>query len=365
MAFPVIRSEADSERDAEGREFPERQIPSWTKVIDEWQMQGRNGQVLLVTVKILLIDDHALLQGGAQVPPAQSGCRARGARSGHCAKRSSTLRLNYGTCLLDLNMPGVAGLDALAGRSRSASRSPLVVPLRRGKSREWWRPRSARRHGFHSQVLRRARSALHACGLSSRAACISADAYSDAAGPVPFQHASGANHGSSRAARFGARQMTSCASSSRGNRTRSSRASWIFPRARSSRIFPRCSTPLGTRNRTEAVYAAAKLGPCGWSETIRVTPWAPYQRPSTASMVFHQLCRPTPGLCRSGSPLACASRRPLRRGVPAHQQRRHLSRRARRRRTVSIPLSCRRKRKSATIRSSSRARSSSRLSASA
>jgi len=260
MAFPVIGLEADSERDAEGREFPERQIPSWTKVIAEWPMQGRNRQRMLVTMKILLIDDHALFREGLKFLLRSLDAALEVHEAGNCAKALEHAAAgSYELVLLDLKMPGVAGLDALAALREALPDSPLVVlsgeenpgvvraAIERGAM--GFIPKSST-----PEVL------IHALRLVLARGVYLPPMVLDAAGPVPVSAASGASADQAVLHGLTPRQMDILRFVIQGKPNKIIARELDISEGTVKSHLSSVLHALGTRNRTEAVYAAAKLG---------------------------------------------------------------------------------------------------------
>ncbi len=83
---------------------------------------------MLVGVKILLIDDHALFREGLKFLLRSLDSALDVHEAGNCTQAlAHAAEHQYDLVLLDLNMPGVAGLDALAALLQALPDSPLVV----------------------------------------------------------------------------------------------------------------------------------------------------------------------------------------------------------------------------------------------
>lgn len=79
-------------------------------------------------MKILLIDDHALFREGLKFLLRSLDAALEVDEASDCAKAlEHAAARSYDLVLLDLNMPGVAGLDALAALHEAVPDSPLVV----------------------------------------------------------------------------------------------------------------------------------------------------------------------------------------------------------------------------------------------
>jgi DNA-binding NarL/FixJ family response regulator len=79
-------------------------------------------------MNILLIDDHALFREGLKFLLRSLDAALEVDEAGDCAKAlEHAARRTYNLVLLDLKMPGVAGLDALAALRDAIPAAPLVV----------------------------------------------------------------------------------------------------------------------------------------------------------------------------------------------------------------------------------------------
>jgi DNA-binding NarL/FixJ family response regulator len=79
-------------------------------------------------MNILLIDDHALFREGLKFLLRSLDAALEVDEAGDCAKAlEHASRRAYDLVLLDLKMPGVAGLDALAALREAIPAAPLVV----------------------------------------------------------------------------------------------------------------------------------------------------------------------------------------------------------------------------------------------
>ena len=79
-------------------------------------------------MNILLIDDHALFREGLKFLLRTLDAALEIHEAGDCARALEHARArSYDLLLLDLNMPGVAGLDALAALRDALPDTPLVV----------------------------------------------------------------------------------------------------------------------------------------------------------------------------------------------------------------------------------------------
>ncbi len=79
-------------------------------------------------MNVLLIDDHALFRGGLKFLLRSLDAALEVDEAGGCAKALEFAAARaYDLVLLDLKMPGVAGLDALAALRDAIPAAPLVV----------------------------------------------------------------------------------------------------------------------------------------------------------------------------------------------------------------------------------------------
>ena len=223
-------------------------------------MQGRNRQRMLVTVKILLIDDHALFREGLKFLLRSLDAALEVHEAGNCAKALEHAAAgNYELVLLDLNMPGVAGLDALAAMREALPDSPLVVlsgeenpgvvraAIERGAM--GFIPKSST-----PEVL------IHALRLVLARGVYLPPMVLDAAGPVPVSAASGANMDQAVLPGLTPRQMDILRFVIQGKPNKIIARELDISEGTVKSHLSSVLHALGTRNRTEAVYAAAKLG---------------------------------------------------------------------------------------------------------
>lgn len=79
-------------------------------------------------MNVLLIDDHALFREGLKFLLRSLDAELQVDEAGDCAKAlEHAAKRSYDLALLDLKMPGVAGLDALAALRDAIPAAPLVV----------------------------------------------------------------------------------------------------------------------------------------------------------------------------------------------------------------------------------------------
>jgi DNA-binding NarL/FixJ family response regulator len=81
-----------------------------------------------MTMNILLVDDHPLLRGGMRILLRTLDAGLDMHEASNCAQALELVDgRDYDLVLLDLNMPGLNGLDALAALRGAAPGTPLVV----------------------------------------------------------------------------------------------------------------------------------------------------------------------------------------------------------------------------------------------
>jgi DNA-binding NarL/FixJ family response regulator len=81
-----------------------------------------------MAMKILLVDDHPLLRGGMRFLLRSLDAELDMDEASNCSQALDLMaECSYDLVLLDLNMPGLNGLDALAAVRDAAPGTPLVV----------------------------------------------------------------------------------------------------------------------------------------------------------------------------------------------------------------------------------------------
>jgi DNA-binding NarL/FixJ family response regulator len=217
---------------------------------------------MLVAVKILLIDDHALFREGLKFLLRSLDAALEVHEAGNCAKALEHAAAgNYELVLLDLKMPGVAGLDALAALREALPDSPLVVlsgednpgvvraAIERGAM--GFIPKSST-----PEVL------LHALRLVLARGVYLPPMVLDAAGPASpsASAASPATAGQPVLPGLTPRQMDILRYVIQGKPNKIIARELDISEGTVKSHLSSVLHALGTRNRTEAVYAAAKLG---------------------------------------------------------------------------------------------------------
>jgi DNA-binding NarL/FixJ family response regulator len=213
-------------------------------------------------VNILLVDDHVLFREGLKYLLRTLDAALDMDEAGDCAKalEHATAR-SYDLVLLDLKMPGVAGLDALAALRDATPSAPVVVlsgedhpevvraAIERGAM--GFIPKSST-----PEVMIQALRLVLAHGVYLPPTVLDAPAASS----TPASAASQTTAPQTRLAGLTPRQMDvlRCVIQGKSNKiiARELDVSEGTVKAHLSSVLH----ALGTHNRTEAVYAAAKLG---------------------------------------------------------------------------------------------------------
>ncbi len=215
-----------------------------------------------MAMNMLLVDDHPLLRGGMRflLRSLDAGLEMDEASTCTEALELAAAR-SYDLVLLDLNMPGLNGLDALDALRDAVPGTPLVVLSGEENPRV---VRAAVEHGAMGfipksstpEVLVQALQLVLAQGVYLPPAVL------EAARPVSSPVASSAQSAATGSVLSGLtpRQMEvlRCVIKGKPNKAiaRELHLSEGTVKAHLSAVF----LALGAHNRTEAVYAAAKLG---------------------------------------------------------------------------------------------------------
>ena len=220
--------------------------------------EGDPGPAILVAMILLLVDDHALFREGLKfllrglddelvIDEAES-CAAATARHG---------QFSYDLILLDLNLPGIGGLEALAAMRAAYPQTPLVVLSGEDDPRTIRATIEQGAMGFvpkssTPEILIQALKLILARGVYLPVSALDGEA-----APVP--HAAPESSDAVLAG-LSARQLEvlRCVIQGQPNKliARNLALSESTVKAHLSAVF----RALGAHNRTEAVYAAAKLG---------------------------------------------------------------------------------------------------------
>lgn len=207
---------------------------------------------------LLLVDDHALFREGLKfllrglddelvIDEAES-CAAATARQG---------QFSYDLILLDLNLPGVGGLEALAAMRAAYPQTPVVVLSGEDDPRTIRATIEQGAMGFvpkssTPEILIQALKLILARGVYLPVSALDGEA-------VPVPHAARESSAAVLAG-LSARQLEvlRCVIQGQPNKliARNLALSESTVKAHLSAVF----RALGAHNRTEAVYAAAKLG---------------------------------------------------------------------------------------------------------
>jgi DNA-binding NarL/FixJ family response regulator len=210
-------------------------------------------------VNILLVDDHALFRSGLKFLLQQLDTGLVLDEAGNCAQaleRAAARR--YDLVLLDLNMPGVSHLDALAALREAVPDAPVVVlsgesdpavvraAIERGAM--GFIPKSAT-----PEVLIEALRLVLAQGVYLPVEVLAAKA-AEGGQPAPGGDGAGANPG------LTPRQMEVLRYVIQGKPNKVIARELNLSEATVKVHLSSVLRAFGARNRTEAVYAAAKLG---------------------------------------------------------------------------------------------------------
>lgn len=213
-------------------------------------------------MNILLVDDHVLFREGLKYLLRSLDAALEMDEAGDCAKAlEHASARSYELVLLDLKMPGVAGLDALAALRDAIPAAPVVIlsgednpevvraAIERGAM--GFIPKSST-----PEVMIQALRLVLAHGVYLPPAVL----HAPAPGSSPASAAAQAIAGQTTLAGLTPRQMDvlRCVIQGKPNKiiARELDVSEGTVKAHLSSVLH----ALGTRNRTEAVYAAAKLG---------------------------------------------------------------------------------------------------------
>jgi DNA-binding NarL/FixJ family response regulator len=213
-------------------------------------------------MKILLIDDHALFREGLKFLLRSLDAALEVDEAGNCAKAlEHAAARSYDLVLLDLKMPGVEGLDALAALREAIPGIPLVVisgednpgvvraAIERGAM--GFIPKSST-----PEVLVQALRLVLAHGVYLPPTVLDAAAMTTPTTAADSQGAAG--HATSLGLTTRQIDVLRCVIQGKPNKiiARELDISEGTVKAHLSSVL----RAFGVRNRTEAVYAAAKLG---------------------------------------------------------------------------------------------------------
>lgn len=209
---------------------------------------------------ILLVDDHALLRGGMRFLLRSLDAALEMDEAGDCAQALERVAArSYDLVLLDLKMPGVDGLDALDALRDAAPTTPLVVlsgeddpcvvraAIERGAM--GFIPKSST-----PEVLTHALRLVLAHGVYLPLAVLDSVRPVSVPAPSPVASAEMLLPG------LTPRQMDVLRCVIRGLPNKAIARELDVSEGTVKAHFTLVLRALGARNRTEAVYAAAKLG---------------------------------------------------------------------------------------------------------
>jgi DNA-binding NarL/FixJ family response regulator len=215
---------------------------------------------MLVAVKILLIDDHALFRGGLKFLLRSLDDALEVDEAGNCAQALELAAAGrYELVLLDLKMPGVAGLDALAALREALPEAPLVVLS--GEDNPGV-VRAAIERGAMGFIPKSSTPdvLIHALRLVLARGVYLPPMVLDAAARAPVSAASGTSADQAVLPGLTPRQMAILHFVIQGKPNKIIARELNISEGTVKSHLSSVLHALGTRNRTEAVYAAAKLG---------------------------------------------------------------------------------------------------------
>lgn len=213
-------------------------------------------------VNILLVDDHALFRGGLRFLLASLDAGLELDECGDCAKAlERAAARSYDLVLLDLKMPGLNGLDALAALREAVPEVPVVVVSGEDDPRVVRAAIESGAMGFipktsSPEVLIQALRLVLAHGVYLPPAVLDAPMYAPTRALPPA-----AQTEADVAARLGLtpRQMDVLCCVIRGNPNKVIARELSISEGTVKAHLSSVMHALGARNRTEAVYAAAKM----------------------------------------------------------------------------------------------------------
>jgi DNA-binding NarL/FixJ family response regulator len=215
-----------------------------------------------MAMNILLVDDHPLLRGGMRflLRSLDAGLEMDEASNAAQALELVAAR-SYDLVLLDLKMPGLNGMDALAALRAAVPGTPLVVLSAEDDSGVVRAAIEGGAMGFipkssTPEVLIQALRLVLAQGIYLPPAVL--QAMHPAAVPAPSAPKAGPGDGSLPGLTPRQMDVLRCVIKGKPNKViaRELEVSEGTVKAHLSAVF----LALGAHNRTEAVYAAAKLG---------------------------------------------------------------------------------------------------------
>jgi DNA-binding NarL/FixJ family response regulator len=218
-------------------------------------------------MRILLVDDHALFREGLKFLLRSLDAQLQLDEAASCAQAlERAAQVRYDLVLLDFHMPGVSGLDALAALRQAAPDTPVVVvsgedhpDLVRGtieRGAMGFIPKSAT-----PEVLVQALRLVLAQGVYLPVAVL--DAATAAPGPAQATAsaaAAAAGVASATLPGLTPRQMDVLRCVIQGKPNKVIARELDVAEATIKSHLSSVLRALGARNRTEAVYAAAKMG---------------------------------------------------------------------------------------------------------
>lgn len=210
-------------------------------------------------MKILVVDDHTLFREGLKLLLRGLDPAVEVDEAGNCAEALEVAAGGaYELVLLDLKMPGRNGLDALAALHEGVPGVPVVVLSGEDDPSTIRAAIESGGMGFipkssTSAVLVQALRLVLANGVYLPPAALDAALEPSAAGPEP-------RHGQAALAGITARQMDVLRFAIKGKTNKMIARELGISDGTVKQHLSAVLRALGVQNRTEAVYAAAKLG---------------------------------------------------------------------------------------------------------
>ena len=215
-----------------------------------------------MTMNILLVDDHPLLRGGMRFLLRSLDAALEMDEASNCTQALELVAgRSYNLVLLDLNMPGLNGLDALDALRDAVPGTPLVVLSGEEDPRVVRAAIERGAMGFipkssTPEVLVQALRLVLAHGVYLPRAVLDAEHSTPAPAPASPQAASG----DMPLPGLTPRQMEVLRCVIRGEPNKVIARELNLSEGTVKAHVTAVLRGLGARNRTEAVYAAAKLG---------------------------------------------------------------------------------------------------------
>ncbi len=209
---------------------------------------------------VLLVDDHPLFRQGLKFLLTDLDESLQFTEAGSCDQALELLRKqSVNLILLDLNMPGTKGIGALQAVIKAAPTTPLAVLSGEDKPALIREAIEAGASGFvpkssTSQALVGALQLILTGGIY-----LPENALGEVAGEVPVSNSSNTNH-ADHGSRLSDRQTAVLLRAIQGQPNKVIARELGIAQGTVKAHLSTVYRVLGVNNRTEAVYAAAKLG---------------------------------------------------------------------------------------------------------